>query len=94
MTFIHFIYLNNLFSVEFLTITDCLFNTVTQRGEGSEHCVRPEHWFEDGLQGDFQVQLVGAGELHIDGLISGDDVPRVVHALDPHGVRVHDVSAV
>lgn len=56
--------------------------------------VRPEHGFEDGLQGDLQVQLVGAGELHVDCLVSGDDVPRVVHTLNPHCVLVHDVSAI
>ena len=56
--------------------------------------VWPEHGFEDGLQGDLQVQFVGAGELHVDGLVSGDHVPRVVHALYPDGVFVHYVCAV
>jgi len=54
----------------------------------------PEHGLEDGLQGDLEVQLVGAGELHVDGSVPGDDVARVVHTLDPHRVLVHDVRAV
>lgn len=54
----------------------------------------PEHGFEDRLQGDLQVQLVGAGKLHVDGFVSGDDVARVVHALDPNGVLIHDVRSI
>lgn len=66
---------------------------VTSGLEGPAGAV-PEHGFEDGLQGDLQVQLVGAGKLHVDGFVSGDDVARVVHALDPDGVLVHDVGSI
>ena len=56
--------------------------------------VSPEHGLQHRLQGDLEVQLVGAGELHVDGAVPGDHVARVVHALDPHRVFVHDVRAV
>lgn len=54
----------------------------------------PEHGLQDRLQGDLQVQLVGAGKLHVDGFVPGDNVAGVVDALDPDGVLVHDVRAV
>ena len=57
-------------------------------------CPPPEHGFEHGLQGDLEVQFVGAGELDIDSLVPGDDVACVVNALDPHRVLVQYVSAV
>lgn len=56
--------------------------------------VVPEHGLEDGLQGDLQVQFVGAGELHVDGLIPGDEVAGVVHAFYPDSILIHDVCAV
>lgn len=56
--------------------------------------VLPQHGLEDRLQRDLQVQFICARELHIDGLVPGDDVPCVVHTLDPHSIFVHDVCAV
>ena len=56
--------------------------------------ISPEHGLQHCLQGDLEVQLIGAGELHVDGAVPGDHVARVVHALDPHRVLVHDVRAV
>lgn len=56
--------------------------------------VLPEHGLEDRLQRDLEVQLICTRELHVDGLVPGDDVPCVVYALNPHGVFIHDVRPV
>lgn len=54
----------------------------------------PQHGLEDRLQRDLQVQFIRARELHIDGLVPGDDVPCIVHTLNPHSIFVHDVCTV